>query len=788
MAAPVEVAPSNPPAKPIQNSDSKGLTSDEAQSRLQKDGSNAMPDVSAHPIRNALAKFWAPVPWLLEASIVLQVVLHKYVEAAVIAGLLVFNAALAYLQEGRAQATLKALNSRLALNASVERDGVWKSVPAAALVRGDLVKLSLGGVVPADVHLIGGSILLDQSMLTGESLPIEAGPGVDTYAGALVRRGEATAEVTATGVHTKFGRTAELVRTAHAASSQQKAVLRIVRNLAIFNGVVILIIGAYAYFHAMQRSEMIPLLLTSVLAAIPVALPATFTLAAALGARSLAKLGVLPTRLSAVDEAATIDVLCSDKTGTLTRNELSVTSVKPMPGFDEAHVLAMSALASSEGGDDAVDAAIRSASTQKAASDIPKLIKFVPFDPANKISEATATDVKGGVERIVKGAFTVVASLTAAPPSAACSAEELEKQGFRVLAVAAGAATALKLMGLIALSDPPRKDSISLISELKTLGVRTVMVTGDAPATAAVVAHAVGLDGAVCPPGVIPEGVKPDDFAVFASILPEGKFNLVKAFQKNGHTVGMCGDGANDAPALRQAQMGIAVSTATDVAKSAAGIVLTESGLGGIVAAVKEGRITFQRILTYTLNSVLKKIVQVLLLAVGVVMTGHAVLTPMLMVIVMITGDFLAMALTTDRVRPSPMPNSWQVGRITMAGIILGGCLLAFCIAVLAVGKFEMGLGIEALRTLSVVAIVYGSQATIYALRARRHLWGLRPTVWLVASSVADILIISTLALRGIAMAPLPVSVLAVEFAAAIGFCLILNGVKIPVFARLGIS
>jgi H+-transporting ATPase len=551
---------------------------------------------------------------------------------------------------------------------------------------------------------------------------------------------------------------------------------------------VILLIGAYAYFHAMPWSEIIPLLLTSVLAAIPVALPTTFTLAAALGARSLAKLGVLPTRLSAVDEAATIDLLCSDKTGTLTRNELSVTSVKPMPGFDEAHVLGMAALASSEGGDDAVDAAIRSASTHKPAADLPKLITFVPFDPAKKTSEATATDAKGGVERIVKGAFAAVASLAAPSPSAAGLADELEKQGFRVLAVAAGPPTSLKVMGLIALSDPPRTDSASLISELKALGVRTVMVTGDAPATAAIVAREVGLDGTVCPPGAIPDGVKPQDFAVFAGILPEGKFNLVKAFQKNGHTVGMCGDGANDAPALRQAQMGIAVSTATDVAKSAAGIVLTEPGLGGIVAAVKEGRTTFQRILTYTLNSVLKKITQVLLLAIGLVITGHAVLTPMLMVIVMITGDFLTMSLTTDRVWPSPMPNSWQVGRITVAGAALGGCFLAFCITVLAVGKFEMRFGLETLRTLCVVAIVYGSQATIYAMRGRRHLWGLRPTVWLVGSSVADILIISTLAFRGIAMAPVSLSVLAVEFAAAIGFGLILDVVKIPVFVRLGIS
>jgi H+-transporting ATPase len=747
-----------------------------------------MPDSSAHPLRNALAKFWAPVPWLLEASIVLEIGLHKYYEAAVIAALLVFNAALAYFQESRAQATLAALKLRLALNASVERDGAWKTVPAAELVCGDCVKLSLGGVVAADVHLTGGSIELDQSMLTGESLPIEAGAGVDTFAGALVRRGEATAVVTATGARTKFGRTAELVRTAHVESTQQRAVLKIVRNLAIFNSLVILAMGAYAYTHAMPWSEIIPLLLTSILAAIPVALPATFTLAAAVGARALAKLGVLPTRLTAVDEAASIDVLCSDKTGTLTQNALSVTSVRPMPGFDEAHVLGLAALASSEGGQDPVDEAIRASASQKPSSQLPKLASFVPFDPVKKTSEATATDEKGGAVRIVKGAFSAVVALTAPSPSAAAIADDLEKQGFRVLAVAAGSPASEKVIGLIALSDPPRADSISLISELHTLGVRTVMVTGDAPVTAAIVAQAVGLKGSVCPPGKLPESINPADFAVFAGILPEGKFDLVKAFQKSGHTVGMCGDGANDAPALRQAQIGIAVSTATDVAKSAAGVVLTEAGLGGIVSAVREGRITFQRILTYTLNSVMKKILQVLLLAVGLVMTGHAVLTPMLMVIVMITGDFLAMSLTTDRVEPSKMPNSWQVGRITIAGVILGVCFLAFSAALLAVGKFQLHLGIGALQTLSVLGIVFGSQATTYVIRGRQHLWGLRPSTWLVLSSVADVLIISTLAATGIAMTPLPIAVIAYVFSAAIALGAVLDVIKIPVFARLRIA
>ena len=762
-----------------------GLTSDEAHRRLAKVGPNAMPDTSLHPIGMALEKFWAPVPWMLEAAIVLELLLGKYVEAAIIAGLLVFNAALGLFQESRAQATLAALKSRLALNASVRRDGAWKTIPAAELAPGDVVKLSLGAVVAADVRLTGGEVLLDQSMLTGESVPIEAGAGMQTYAGALVRRGEAVAEVTATGPRTKFGRTAELVRTAHVISSQQKAVLRVVRNLAAFNGVVIVLLVTYAYFLKLPLAEIIPLVLTAVLGSIPVALPATFTLAAAVGARALAKLGVLPTRLSAVDEAASIDVLCADKTGTLTRNALTVTGVCPMPGFDEAHVLALASLASSDGGQDPVDAAIRAAAASKTVSDAPKLVKFLAFDPAKKMSEATATDPSGATQRVVKGAFAVINGLAQSSATAIATAKELEGKGFRVLAVAAGPPAAMKLAGLIALSDPPRTDSAALVTELHGLGVRTVMVTGDAPATAAIVAKAVGIDGAMCPPGPIPDSVHPGQFAVFAGVLPEDKYKLVKAFQTGGHIVGMCGDGANDAPALRQAQMGIAVSTATDVAKSAAGMVLTEPGLVGIVAAVKEGRVTFQRIQTYALNSIIKKIVTVLFLAVGLVMTGQAILTPLLMVIVMIAGDFLAMSLTTDNVRPSSTPNAWRIGRLTTAGAVLGICLLAFCSSVLTVGKFEMNLGIDALRTLAFTALVFGSQATIYAIRQHGRLWGSRPSPLLVASSVADILVASVLAVGGIAMTPLPVFVVVGSLTAAVVFAFILDLIKIPVFRGL---
>jgi H+-transporting ATPase len=761
-----------------------GLTSDEAAIRLKKFGPNAMPDTSAHPLRSALSKFWTPVPWMLEAAIVLEVALGKYVEAAVIAALLAFNATLGFVQESRAQATLAALKSRLALNASVRRDGVWKTMPAVGLVPGDIVKLSLGAVVAADVRLIEGSVLLDQSMLTGESIPVEGGPGMQTYAGALVRRGEAVAEVTGTGTRTKFGRTAELVRTAHVASSEQKAVLRVVRNLAIFNSAVIVMLVAYAYRLAMPIGEIVPLVLTGILASIPVALPATFTVAAALGARALGHLGVLPTRLSAVDEAASIDVLCADKTGTLTLNELTVTAVQPAPGFDEAGLLGLAAVASADGGQDPVDAAIRSMAASRKAR-LPKLIKFIPFDPAKKTSEATAVDPSGGgTLRIVKGAYAAVIGLAPPMPELSAAADELVSKGYRLLAVAAGSGPAMRVAGLIALSDPPRADSAALVAEMRTLGVRTVMVTGDAPATAAIVARAVGLDGPVCPPGPIGDDLTPEQFAVFAGVLPEDKYKLVKAFQKGGHNVAMCGDGANDAPALRQAQMGIAVSTATDVAKSAAGIVLTVAGLGGIVDSLKEGRKSFQRILTYTLSSVTKKIVQVLFLAVGLVITGRAILTPMLMVLIMLTGDFLGMSLTTDNVRPSPLPNAWRIGNLTLVGIFMGVCELAFCIAVLAVGELRLGLAIEGLQTLAFLAVVFGNEASLYALRSRQGLWT-TPSRWLVLSSVADVLIAASLAACGIGMTALPLMVVAAVLAAAVAFAFVADIAKLPIVTRL---
>jgi H+-transporting ATPase len=756
-----------------------GLTSADARKRLSELGPNIVVEKSRPPWQGFLAKFWAPVPWMLEGTLVLQIVLGAYVEAAVIGALLLFNATLGFVQEGRAGAALAALKKRLAPTALVRRDGEWVRLPASELVPGDAVSLSLGALVPADASIVSGSVMIDQSTLTGESVPVDANTGNPVYAGSIVRRGQAVAEVTATGSRTYFGRTAELVRIAHSGSTEQKAIFGVTRNLMLINGVVAVLIVAYGYVIALPSPDLIRLALTALLATIPVALSATFTLSAAFGAQILARRGVLLTRLSAAHEAAAMDVLCADKTGTLTRNTLEVADVVALPGFNRERVLALAVLASSEADQDPMDAAIRAtASSVPGHSTAARLVRFVPFDPATKASEAFALDDAGNELRIIKGAFEVVAKIAEAPTGAHRMVDQLAEQGNRVIAVAAGSPNTLRLAGLIALSDPAREDSAGLITDLRGMGVRTVMVTGDSAVTAAAIGRKVGITGAACPAERFSDELDADQFGVFARILPEDKYRLVQALQKRRHVVGMCGDGVNDAPALRQAQIGIAVSSATDVAKAAAGMVLTEPGLAGIVYAVREGRIAFQRLLTYAFNMLVKKIEIALFLAIGLVMTGHPVMTPALMVVLFMTNDFLSMSLTTDRASPTSTPSRWRMGNITGAAIALGLSKLAFSTSLLAFGKFQLGLGPTDLQTLAFVTLVFGNQALLYVLRERRHIWSSMPSFWVLASSVADIGIVLVLALPGILMEPLPWRLVAAIFAAAAAFALILDQIK----------
>jgi H+-transporting ATPase len=749
------------------------LTSGEARRRLTDVGPNTVVEEAPSSAAALLEKFWGPVPWLLEVAIALQLWFGAYVEAAVIGGLLLFNATLGVVQQGRASAALAALKQRLAPTALVLRDGEWVRRPAQELVPGDAIRLPLGALVAADARVVSGSVMVDQSLLTGESVPVDAEAGSQVYAGSLVRRGQAIAEVTATGSRTLFGRAAELVRVAHARSTEQAAILGATRNLAIVNGSVALLVVLSASAMGWPFADVVRLALTALLASIPVALPATFTLSAAIGAQALARRGVLLTRLSAVHEAAAMDLLCADKTGTLTRNALEVVEVVAMAGFERDRVLTLAALASSEADQDVIDATIRRAAMAAVAhDDLPHLVRFVPFDPAAKMSEAFAVDRDGNELRIAKGAFETIARVADVPADARRGVDELAGQGHRVIAVAAGSPPSLRLAGLIALSDPPREDSPALVAALRDHGVRTVMVTGDSAVTAAAIAGKVGID----------------ERSVFARVMPEEKYRLVKALQGRGHVVGMCGDGVNDAPALRQAQIGIAVSSATDVAKAAAGMVLTEPGLAGVLFAVTEGRIAFQRLLTFALNMLVKKIEIVLFLAIGLALAGHAVLTPALMVLMLITNDFLAMSLTTDRATPAPSPSAWRMRRITGAAVVFAAGKLGFSTAMLAVGSFRLDLSPGQVQTLAFVTLVFGSQALLYVLRERGHLWSSRPGVWVLAASTADVGLVGVLAVSGVLMDPLPWGVVAAALAAAGGFAVVLDRIKRPVLSVFGIE
>ena len=751
----------------------RGLTSSEARRRAGEFGPNTVAEEVPPRWRAFVRKFWGPVPWMLEAALLLQLALGAYMEAGVVGALLLLNATLGFIQEGRAGAALALLKKRLAPTALARRDGEWRRLAAAELVPGDAIRLPLGAVVPADARIVSGSVMIDQSMLTGESVPVDADIGSGVYAGSLVRRGQAIAEVTATGARTYFGRAAELVRVARAPSTEQAAIFATTRNLAVANGTVVLLIIGYAYAAGLHAGDLTRLALTALLATIPVALPATFTLSAAFSAQTLARRGVLLTRLSAAHEAAAMDLLCADKTGTLTRNALEVVDVVAMPGFDRERVLALATLASSEADQDPIDAAVRRAAGAAASRGAgERLVRFVPFDPATKLAEAYAIDRDGNDIRVAKGAFEALGTTTEPSAAARRMVDGLAAQGHRVIAVGAGSPGELRLAGLIALSDPPRQDSAGLISDLRALGVRTIMVTGDSPITAAAIARKVGID-------------EPD---VFARVVPEHKHSLVKKLQSEGHVVGMCGDGTNDAPALRQAQIGIAVSTATDVAKAAAGLVLTEPGLAGVVSAVREGRIGFQRLLTFTFNMLVKKLEIVLFLALGLVLTGHAVLTPALMVLMLMTNDFLAMSLTTDRASPAPSPGTWRMRNITMAAAVLSACKLGFSLSVLAFGQFGLELTPGELQTLALLTLVFGAQALLYVVRERGRLWSSRPGSWVLSSSAADIAIVSALALSGTLMEPLPWGVLATLLAAAAAFALMLDQVKLRMRSRFKVG
>ncbi len=765
-----------------------GLTTSEAGARLKQFGPNAVAEDKPHPMQQLLKRFWAPIPWLLETTIILQLFLSENLEAAVIAGLLAMNAVLSLFQETRAQKALALLRQQLRVQARARRDGNWATLPAEDLVPGDIIHLRQGGIVPADVKVDEGSLLVDQSALTGESVAVTAEPGKIVYAGAMVRGGEATGEVANTGARTFFGKTAELVRTAGSVNRQEHEIVGVVRNLFVVNIAMAVIVTGYAHREGMSLGQILPLLLTILLASIPVALPATFTLAAALGALELSKHGVLITRLSALHDIASMTVLCSDKTGTLTRNEATVKALWAAPGYSENDLMRAAALASDPSGQDPVDGAIIKAATDRGWRDGDlQRVDFKPFDPVTKRAEAVYREEQGS-RRYMKGSPAVVAKLANAPEAIwQPQAEAIVQRGQRVLAVSAGDGSILQLVGLIGLEDAVRDDSKAIVSAIRDAGVRTVMVTGDSVLTARNVAEQVGIPGNVCSSEQLHGDLSGDtlECGVFAGVFPEDKFRLVRAFQRRGAVVGMSGDGVNDAPALRQAEAGVAVDNATDVAKAAAAMVLTRPGLGGVVPAIEMSRRVFQRIITYTLAMLTKKIEMMALLVIGFLVIKQTPLTPLLMVLIMFLNDFLTMSITTDRMEVSFRPNRWNTRGILLTATVLAMCKLAFSLSVLLWGYYALHLPPGALQTLTFATIIISSQAGVYMLREREHFWKSRPSRYVAFSSVLGLGVAALLAMGGILMPAIQPLILLVVVGVAAGYFVALDWVKVLLFKQL---
>ena len=730
-----------------------GLSATEAKARLGRDGPNEIPEKKRHPVLAFLHKFWGLSAWMIEIIALLSLVLHKYTDLAVALSLLLVNAILSFLQEERANAAVDALRQRLRVSARVLRDGIWGTCPARELVRGDIVRVRSGDFVPADIQLCDGALEIDQAALTGESAEVGKKTSDTVYSGSIVKEGEATGTVVATGSKTYFGRTTELVESAHPKLHIEEVVSRVVKWLFLIVGSLVAMAVVVSLLEHLKLLDILPLSLVLLMSAIPVALPVMFTVSMAVGSIALARKGVLVTRLSAAEDAANLDVLCADKTGTLTLNRLSYAGALPQPGFTEESVIREGALASNSANADPIDLAFLHAAHERALTNTSdSLVSFTPFSAKTRKTQAIINRA-GHQVRIEKGALRTIAGDSGLSPSVIAALEDqaakAAEKGFRAIAVATGEGDEpLRFVGLALLEDSPRPDSANLIRELQSLGVSVKMLTGDALAVAQEIARQLGLGEITRAPALRAakesSGAQVRELAVassgYAEVFPEDKFLIVQSLQSAGHVVGMTGDGVNDAPALRQAEVGIAVSGATDVAKSAASVVLTTEGLSGIVDLVTNGRAIYQRVLTWIVNKISRTILKAGFVVVAFLITGKFVISALGMVLIVFMTDFVKIALSTDNVRPSQKPETWNIGPLVRTAVVIGVLMLIEALALLGYGWQRFGLASSPgqLQTFTFQTLLSFALFSIVSIRERRPFWASRPSIILATALTAD--------------------------------------------------
>ena len=770
-----------------------GLTRAEVESRRAESGYNEVAEKKEHPLLGFLRKFWGLSAWMLELIMVLSAVLGKYSDVILVGALLVINAVLSFLQERRAAGVVEALRKRLQVGARVRRDSTWQVIPARELVPGDVVRVRPGDIVPADVKLLTGTLSVDQSALTGESKDVDKPPASVLSSGSVVRRGEGNGVVVLTGAKTSFGRTTELVQQARPKLHIEAVVTKVVRWLFVIVGALLAVVVVLSLIRSVPLAEMVPLVLVLLMSAVPVALPVMFTISMAVGSKELAKRGVLVTRLSAAEDAATMDVLCVDKTGTITMNQLAVTEVIPQEHSTETDVLIAGALASQEANQDPIDLAFLAAAKERKIFDNAPMfapVSFAPFDAKNRRTEAVV-EQNGTKMRVMKGAVRTIAE-TCGLQAPAIEALEVRvnasaAKGYRTLAVARGPETGTpSLIGLVSLFDPPRPDAMQLIAALRGLGVSVKMLTGDALPVATELARGVGLPNirpmAELKAAIAAPGSTSVDLLAgvdgYAEVFPEDKYIVVQHLQASGHVTGMTGDGVNDAPALRQAEVGIAVSTATDVAKGAASVVLTAPGLTNIIALVEQGRTIYQRILTWIVNKISRTILKASFVSIAFVLTGKFVVSVFAMLLLTFMTDFAKISLSTDHVRWSKRPETWQIGGFVTVSVVLGIAMVAEALAFLWIcwSRFGLATSDSALYTFSFLLLLYFAVFSVVSARERRAFWSTMPGKALIVALAADVLVGTILTRVGVpGLMPLPWSQTLAILAYAAVSCLIVN-------------
>jgi H+-transporting ATPase len=748
---------------------SDGLSQHEAQDRLNRYGYNEIPEETSNPFLKFLTYFWGPIPWMIEAAAILSALVRHWPDFFIIIVLLLANAVIGFWEEFQAGNAIAALKAKLAIKARVRRDGKWSALPARELVPGDIIRIRLGDIVPADARILEEEpVEVDQSALTGESLPVKRKSGDAVFSGSTIRKGESEALIYATGMNTYFGKTAQLVQEAHTVSHFQSAVLKIGNYLIILAVILVVLILSVALFRGDPMTMTLQFALVLTVAAIPVALPTVLSVTMAVGARLLSMKETIVSRLVAIEELAGMDVLCSDKTGTLTENKLTLGEPFTVEGVNPQEVILTAALASREENQDTIDLAVLSGLKDDSTLKDYKVLHFVPFDPVNKRTEATVEAV-GKSFKVTKGAPQVILGLSINSSQVRTKTEEainhFAERGFRSLGVArTDLQDQWQFLGVLPLYDPPRGDSKATIETARQMGVNIKMLTGDQLAIGREIAGQLGMganlldaegfgETAHHETGQLAESIEKADG--FAQVFPEHKFHIVDVLQKHGHIVGMTGDGVNDAPALKKADCGIAVSGATDAARAAASMVLLASGLSVIIDAIKESRKIFQRMNSYAIYRIAETIRVLLFMTLSILVFNFYPVTAVMIVLLALLNDGAILSIAYDKVRYADKPEAWNMPMVLGIATVLGVTGVIASFGLFYLGERVFYLDREFIQSLMYLKLSVAGHLTIFLTRTRGPFWSIRPARILFMAVIGTQLVATVIAVYGVLMTPI---------------------------------